>query len=497
MGIIRKQAVSGTIYTYSGAILGFVTVALLFPRFLSTEQIGLLNILISYSLIFSLFASLGFNAVTSRLFPYFRNPENQHNGFLFVALSVTALGILFTMVGIWLYWKIGMPAKEFVSPLFYQYYWFLIPLVVFTTLFQLFDHYNKVLYNATRGIFLKELFTRILVLLFILAFYFSLVSYHQFVGLYIVAYSVPAAIIFFLLLKEKEVSFRPQLYFIDKALRKNIIEVSLFGILIGATGMITINIDRIMIESLMGAEGLSSVGVYSTAFFFGTIIVLPSRALNKISSAIVADAFRDKDLNTIQKIFQKTAITQYIVGALLFVGIWVNIDNVFVILSDKFIDGKYVIFFIGLSYVSDMLAGAGSNILSLSKHYKMQTVFMFVMAVLIIVTNLIFIPTYGIVGAAFASFLSKLSVNFFRFIFLYKKYTLQPYTFKFFVVTIIAGFAFIVGYYVPVSGNIVVDIAFKSVPTGLVFFVLILITKCSEDINEFTFAVARRLRIIK
>ncbi|HNV96066.1 MAG TPA: polysaccharide biosynthesis protein, partial [Bacteroidales bacterium] len=72
MGIIRKQTILGTIYTYLGAGLGVFTNLILLAWFFTPEQIGLLNVLVAYSLLFSQLANLGFDNVTIRLFPYFR-----------------------------------------------------------------------------------------------------------------------------------------------------------------------------------------------------------------------------------------------------------------------------------------------------------------------------------------------------------------------------------------------------------------------------------------
>jgi O-antigen/teichoic acid export membrane protein len=486
MGIIRKQTVSGTVYTYLGAILGFITSGVLLPKFFDVEQIGVLSLLISYSVIFSQFGSLGFNASISRLFPYFRNKENSHNGFFAIAFWVTLTGFVISIIALFTLSFFILPSKQIQSPLFAQYFWYIIPLIFFTLFFIMFDNYNKVLYNAVRGIFIKEFLIRLFILVFILFFYFSFISFHGFVFWYVFAYSVPAIIIFLLLIRDGEISFKPQLNFISKELKSNLIQVSLYGIVLSASGIITINIDRIMIESMMGKEGLASVGVYAIGFFYGTLIILPSRALIKISGAVIAEAWKNDDTDTIQSVYHKSCITQYIVGGLLFVGICVNMDNIMQILPNGYSEAKFVIVFIALAYLSDMLSGVSNSILGLSKHYKMQAVNLFIMTVLVIVTNFIFIPIYGIVGAAFASLISKITANILRYVYLKWKFNLEPHNYKFIIVSIIMTFSFFIGYFMPSYNNIIINIAIKSISTAIVFFILVYITKCSDDINSFT-----------
>ncbi|MGQ0829628.1 MAG: polysaccharide biosynthesis protein, partial [Bacteroidota bacterium] len=82
MGIIEKQATKNVIYSYVGAGLGFITLMWL-AHLLSPSENGLIRILISYAALFAQFANLGFTSVTIRFFPYFRNKDKGHHGFLF------------------------------------------------------------------------------------------------------------------------------------------------------------------------------------------------------------------------------------------------------------------------------------------------------------------------------------------------------------------------------------------------------------------------------
>ena len=63
MGIIQKQAIRGSFYNYLGIGVGFINAIILAPHILTSEQIGLVNILVTYSLPFVQFGTLGFIAV--------------------------------------------------------------------------------------------------------------------------------------------------------------------------------------------------------------------------------------------------------------------------------------------------------------------------------------------------------------------------------------------------------------------------------------------------
>ena len=107
----------------------------------------------------------------------------------------------------------------------------------------------------------------------------------------------------------------------------------------GISGIAAIQIDKIMMSSMLS---LDATGIYGVVFIFAALIRVPSRAVLKISSAVIAEAWKRNDLDEIDNVYRSTAINQYIIGLLVFVGLWANIENIFRILGDSFEAGKYV-----------------------------------------------------------------------------------------------------------------------------------------------------------
>ena len=95
MGQIAKQSFRGTVVTYLGVAIGFVTTFFVITRFLSAEEIGLARVLIDAAVLFVGLAQLGTNASIVRFFPYFcadgtkNNEVSQLNhGFFFWTIVV-------------------------------------------------------------------------------------------------------------------------------------------------------------------------------------------------------------------------------------------------------------------------------------------------------------------------------------------------------------------------------------------------------------------------
>jgi len=464
-----------------GVVLGFITTGLLYPLIFSTEEVGLLRILVSYSLLFAQFAGLGINTVTVKLFPYFRDYERKHNGYLGLALLVSVVGLVLAISAFLLLKTSILDTGKSGSDLFTSYFYYIVPLIIATLLFNVFDTYYRVLYNAVKGIIYKEVIQRVLILSVIVLFYFNTIDFHQAVILYTIALISPTILLFLSLIYNKQLLLDLDLGFIDKKLSREMLNIGAFGILASFSGVLSMTIDSIMVERMID---LSAVGIYTVTFFFGSLILVPLRTMGKISSVVISDAWKENDILTIDSIYKKSSISLSVIGLLLLIGVWGNIDNVFQIIPVKYIEGKYVILFIGIASLFDIALGVSPHIIVNSNHYRYLSYFLIIFAALLVISNIILIPIYGIVGAALATLISKFIYNLIKYLFLYNKYKLQPFTFKTVLVYIIGISVYGISLLLPEQSNYIGDIILRSSVITIVFMVLVYYFKISDDINS-------------
>ena len=162
----------------------------------------------------------------------------------------------------------------------------------------------------------------------------------------------------------------------------------------------------------------------------------------------------------------------------------VNLDNIFKFLPQEFAEGRYVILFVGLAMLTESFGGNSGIIISLSKYYKIGTVFSLINLSLIVVTNFIFIPIWGIAGAAFATFSTMTFSMIIRYIFLQVKYQLKIYDHKHILIIIIGLAAFFINKLIPVNDNLYIDVAIRSTVIASIYAILIYLFKISFDVNE-------------
>ncbi|PKP35499.1 MAG: hypothetical protein CVU00_02290, partial [Bacteroidetes bacterium HGW-Bacteroidetes-17] len=260
MGIIIKQSFKGSIYSYIGLVLGYVNVGIIMPKIFGPEQIGLVQIFASLSLIFAQFSALGFTSVIFRLFPKFRNKDKGHKGFLFLVLATGAIGFLISSGAFLIFKPFTIDANIDKSPLLTEYLYLLIPLVFFRLLFNLLDAYNRVLFDAVTGILWQDFGHKAINLLLIIFFAFGWVDFQQFFFGYIISLSFPVIPIIFKLIKRGNFNLVPNFKFIDKSLGRGIIAVASFGFINSFSSVLVLNMDKILVIKYLSLE---QVGIFS------------------------------------------------------------------------------------------------------------------------------------------------------------------------------------------------------------------------------------------
>jgi O-antigen/teichoic acid export membrane protein len=493
MGVIKRQTIKGSIYSYIGLTIGFFF-TIISTKLFTTEQIGLTAILVAVSAMYSQFATLGFTKVIERLFPYFRDKDKNHNGFLFLTLAVGMIGFVIS-VGIFLILKSHIIESNIKkSPLLVEYIWYLVPLIFFRMLFLMLDTYNKMLFDATTGSILSDFVFRLGTIILLGAFFLDWINFPLFVFGYMAFLSFPSVYLAGLLIYRKQFNLQPNLGYIKSPLRKEMTSLSFYGMIIGFSAVALKNVDTIMMNTY---TNMSLTGVYNISFYFGTVILIPGVALGKISSTIIAEAWKNKDMETIDDIYYKSSINQLFAALLLFILMVTNLHNIFKILKPEYKGGEWVIILIALSNLIVASTGSSVQIIGTSHKYKIQTYSMGMLLAMVVVFYMIFIPLWGMTGAALGSLLSVAGASLFRVFYLRRNMKLFPYRMVHLKCVAIGLLAFAVGKIIPVIDNFLIDLIVRCSAISVVFIGLSYLFHISEDMNQIVNKFLKQFRIIK
>lgn len=480
MGHIKSQTIKGSIFSYLGVILGFAISGLILPRILTTGENGLLKLLIAWSALFAQFGTLGFAHATGRLFSVFRDEKSNHHGFFALTAIVSLAGFAASMLAFWLLLNPIIEDSQQNSALFIHFIDFLVPLIFFTLLYLMLDVYFKMLFKTVIGTFVKEFLLRIFILISIGLYYFNIVDFKGFITAYVIANSLPGIILLAILIQSEKLKWKPDLAFLTPELKKSLGSMSFYGIILGFSGIMIFNIDSIMISRMVGIE---ATGIYAITYFFGTLIIIPSRSLRKIAGTVLAEAWLKQDMKTIAEVYYKSSITQTVIGVLIFIGLWANIHNVFQILPAEYQAGMWVIFFIGLTNLIEMSSGVSDILIQTSRDYRYAAFLNIVFLLFVLIFNYLFISIFGLVGAAIANSIAFALNSLLRYWFIYKRYKIYPFSGKHLVVLGIGLMVYVINLLLPPLKPYLLDIALRSLLITFVFVLAIYRLRVSEDIS--------------
>jgi O-antigen/teichoic acid export membrane protein len=123
-------------------------------------------------------------------------------------------------------------------------------------------------------------------------------------------------------------------------------------------------------------------------------------------------------------------------------------------------------------------------IYSTSRYYRYQTYFMSFLIIIVVISNLILIPRYGIVGAAIASAVSSFLYNLLRFLFLRIRFGMQPFSSKTAILLLISLISYLLSFVIPEFSNYIFDIIIRSTFITLIFGILTLVFQISVEVNS-------------
>lgn len=205
MGIIVRQSITNSIITYIGIGLGFVLTILLYPHILDPAQYGLTRVLISASFICSQFAHLGVQKLVIRYYPFFRKADPENHGLLFWTIVIPLGGFLIFAVLYLVFNDALIDVYSDRSPLFVDYYLWVLPLTFYVLYYEVLNSYLRSLRDSTTGSLANEVFQRLLVIAILGLFFFELISFGQFVLLFVISYGSQPLLVAYKIWQKKRV----------------------------------------------------------------------------------------------------------------------------------------------------------------------------------------------------------------------------------------------------------------------------------------------------
>ena len=408
MGVIAKQSIHGTIVTYLGIAVGVVTTFFVLTRFLTTEEIGLARVLIDAATLFIGLAQLGTTSSIIRFYPYFKEKDStEDHGFFFWALVVPFFGFLLFAV---LYWACRVPLGNWFgdkSPLFVEYYYFVLPLAFFMLYQAIYESACNVLMHIVVPRAVRELVVRVGMLVLYLLYAFRILSLDGLVIGICVNYAVASLIDLIYLFSLQHINLKPDRLFLraNPQLVRRYLTYTAFLLFSALTSALAPALSSFFVTAKMG---LDSTGIFAIATYMAVLVSVPNRSVAAIASPQLARAIKDKNRDECSHLICQVTRNMLLIGGFILLAMWVNIDLIFHILPNgaTFATAKNVVLILGVSQLVLATFSICLTTLNYSRFYAFNLLLALVLTVSALLLNKYLVPLYGIEGAALSNLLS-------------------------------------------------------------------------------------------
>ena len=389
------------LFTAFGFVLGAVNVLLLYTRVFSPEIYGIISfILASATLLFPL-VSLGMQQTILRY--YDSGDEFQQEQIVRLSLQLIRFFSFLVIVVVILFGTTIATGLSSDQKITVKAVYAIAAVGILMAYFEVFFTLAKVHFKTTTGVFLKEVFPRLGILL-ILGSHFIIqpLKLELFLALTCLLYLLRA-----LLMGIMAYALKPFRLLQIGTLRAYNQLLGYSGLVVLGSGLSLafLEIDKVMLYALSSS---SNVALYTVFIFIATTIAIPLRSIQPLYNAECAALQQRQKIDELSKLVQRAiSISSYygafILGALLS----------FQPLLRSFLPVEYhsAFFIFPLLLLLKLIDSSFTPINSLfyySKFYKTYLLFSLVFLLAMILLNLLLIPLYGMFGAAIATSLSVL-----------------------------------------------------------------------------------------
>lgn len=498
MSQIRKQSIINTILVYGGFVTGFVN-TFLFTRQgspFSTSEYAMTGIFIAVGNLMYAFANMGMVAVVYKFYPYYNdNLPKKKNDLMTWTLVICLIGFLFVILAGFVFKDLVVRKFGGNSPLFLKYFVWTFPFGFGILLFSLFEIFGWNIRQSIFTTFLREIFFKLLtlILIFVLSFRF-IHSFDAFIKLYSFTYLFTALVLLVFLIRKGEFHLVFKISRVTKKFYKKMVSMAVLVYAGGTVYMIAQFIDTIIIMSVLGT---GPAGVFALGSVVSGLVQAPQRGAIAAAIPVLSKAWKDKDFDKINTIYQRSVINLLIASLAIFFLIWLSYTDIVVSfkLKPAYLDSLWVFFYLGLARVVDLGTGVNSQIIGTSVYWRFEFVSGMILLALIVPLNYILVKHFGIVGAGYSNLISLTIYNLIRILFLYFKYGMQPFNLKtvYAILLALAGYAICYFGFRNIHGF--QGIFARSIAFIILFGVPVIYFKLTPDIVPVWNTIRSRLRL--
>ena len=403
-GAIARNSFWASVVNYTGSVIGLLSTFFLFPLVFSPSENGVFRLYIEMGALLAGVGQLGTGYSIWKFFPVFKNEKNGHNGIGFWLTLVPMVGILIVSLFLafgkpWVIEFLGDKGRSFLP-----YYNLLYPFVFFFVFNTVYEVFSAAIGKIVFASFLRENVVRIGLGLIGFLYYENQINFWNSILSVALVYGIVCLLNIISVSGSSKISYRPDFTFIHRTsgLKREFIGYTGYLFLTYVAMLVLQRMDFLMVTKI---QGMTDTGVYSIALSMSVLIEIPTRSILQIANPKLSEAIHNNDQAEIKRLYEKTSLNQFVLGSLVLLGIWINIDAFFSIMpnGDLYCSGKYAVLYLGIGKLFVLLQGNSSAMLIFSKRYYYTLIVNLVAIFAAVYMNQWLIPIMGLNGAAMAT----------------------------------------------------------------------------------------------
>jgi len=493
MGVIQRQGIKHSIVNFVGMAVGMASTLLVYSRQEVVEAYGLVQYLLSIGMIgFPLF-SIASSAVSLRFFPHFEDKPSGHHGFLTIVTLMPLLGWCVCAGIAALFWG---TLRDAVAPdpgLLREYLWAAFPLTLLYTLGIVLSQYASNLQRIVVPSILFDFSLKIVLPALMIVLWMGWLPLAVVLPLLILHFVLVVASLLVYLNQLGERFTWPDWQHITPQLRHDIGKYAGFGVLSGVALLLTTKADTFLVGTL---TDMKRTGIYAIALNIAVAMDVPVRGLLSVSIPIMSKYLADENWTALRLLYQKVSINLLTAGLLLFGCIAVSASDLYRLMPNnvEVSQGQYVLLILCAAKIVEMSVSLTGPLVYFSRYYRYSLVSLCILAVANVCFNIWLIPIFGLPGAAIATFLSITCYNLFGAVLVRAKFDMQPFSRSTALVFVLAIGAAATVWFLPSTQYPLANIVLRAGIFALLFGVLVVRLRVSEDINAIWSAALMRMR---
>lgn len=421
--VLFKKNIINLIISYFGLAVGLFNTVFK-PKILTSEEIGIFSTIISLTLVLQLLTFGGSLGVLMKYYPKYKDTPDKAR---FVSSVVMFSYILLGFIIVILFVIKNLILAYYNNGSLEEYFIYIPVYLILSHTTEICERLSRVIFVSVRSNIIRNVYFKFLNFAFLLLMFFNGISFGTYLIFFIFLNLFTVIQLVFLTVKHLDVRWTIKNILPDFKFLRQFSSYAFFMMISSLSGVIAGNVDKIMIGHYLS---LSKTGIYSIALAITTTMNIIFDSFARITQPKLAEHLESGQPGGLRDAYYENLYNNIFFGVIAYTLLCVFSHDILSLLGKEYSEGSYVIVLIATGLLFNLNAGMCGEVIALSKFYKFDFYSRTSLIFIVIASNTLFIPVFGITGAAVATASNYIIYDIMKIIYAFKKFGFHPLTLR-------------------------------------------------------------------